>query len=70
MTPPPVTIVAEPIECPLPELPVAAKPIGMATPNGIVVTRSDLEDVAREIQGLRDWIVSAAICIAPSKAGQ
>ena len=67
MTPIPVVTIAEPIVCNLPELPMPAEPIGMATPQGIVVTKSDLAGVAAEIMGLREWIRSAAICIGGAR---
>lgn len=63
MIPAPVVTVAEPIVCALPPLPFPAQLVGMATPDGIVMTKSDMAELARYTAGLQAWIQAASICI-------
>lgn len=67
MTPIPVVTIAEPVECALPELPQPFEIVGMASPDGILVTRSDAANIAAYVLGLRAWIVAAAPCIGGAK---
>lgn len=67
MTPIPVVTIAEPIECALPELPQPFEIVGMASPDGILVTRTDAANIASYVLGLRAWIVAAAPCIGGAK---
>ena len=35
----------------------------MATPDGIVMTKTDMANIASYVLGLRAWIVAASSCI-------
>jgi len=59
----PAVTIAEPIECALPELPQPFELVGMATPDGIVMTKTDMANIASYVLGLRAWIVAASSCI-------
>ena len=58
-----VTISKSP-DCHLPTLPVPFQIVGMASPDGILVTKSDIADLARYILGLRNWVNAADACLA------
>ena len=40
-----------------------AQLVGMATPDGIVMTKADMSELARYTAGLQAWIRAASICI-------
>ena len=66
LPPPPVTVVAEPLYCNLPTLPVPlTDPIGYPAPDGvgIYVLVSDWAKLARYLMGLQGWIESATPCL-------
>ena len=64
--PPPVTVVAEPLQCDLPPLPLPlADPVGYPAPDaaGIYVSVSGWSKLAGYLLGLRNWIIAAQPCI-------
>lgn len=63
MTPAPVVTVAEPVECRLPELPLPFEIVGMASPDGIVVTKTDAANIAAYVLAQTAWIRAASVCI-------
>lgn len=70
MTPIPVVTIADPIECHLPDLPQPFEIVGMASPDGIVITKSDAANIATYVMAQTAWIRAAAACISPASAVQ
>lgn len=53
----------DPVPCRLPVLPEPVQVVGMATPDGIYVTKTDVANLAAYIVGVRGWIRAAALCL-------
>lgn len=64
MAPVPVTVVADPVECRLPELPQPFELVGMASPDGIVITKTDAANIASYVMAQTAWIRAATACIS------
>lgn len=66
VTPAPVTVIAEPLACNLPALPMPiAKPIGFPSPDGqsIYMSTSDAALLVDYLMSMRGWIEAAAPCL-------
>lgn len=63
VTPAPITVVAPRTPCLLPALPAPFELVGMPTPQGIVITKSDMAPLAGYLVAVRGWIAAAQICI-------
>lgn len=64
--PAPRTVIAEPLECKLPSLPLPlTKPVGFPSPDGaqIFVSLTDWATLGAYVLGLHQWIEAAAPCI-------
>jgi len=62
-----ISTTVEPMKCSLPALPEPSYVVGFPyfAPNNLtlVVTKSDLADVMRELAGLREWARAVAQCV-------
>lgn len=67
MTPIPVVTITEPVECALPELPQPFEIVGMASPDGIVITKTDAANIASYVLAQTAWIRAATACIGGAR---
>jgi hypothetical protein len=63
VAPAPIVTVAPRAVCNLPALPQPFDLVGMATPDGIVITKSDMAPLVGYLVAVRAWINAAQICI-------
>lgn len=63
LAPLPVAIAAPKLPCELPELPLPVQLVGMASPDGIVLTKSDAIALLAYLEGERAWIDAARVCL-------
>ncbi len=68
LPPPPVTVIAEPMQCNLPMLPPLPTAVGFPSAEGIFLTKTDWADLIGYVQSLRDYVVAASACVTGKAA--
>lgn len=61
--PPVVAVMAPELPCNLPTLPVPIQVVGMASEQGVLVTKTDLQSLVIYLAGIRAWVDAAQLCI-------
>ncbi len=63
VSPTPIVTVAPSLPCSLPPRPQKYEHVGMASPDGIVVTKSDLAGLVVWLEAMNAWAAGAAVCL-------